>query len=69
MIQLVRADPVFEPSVLLWRLLRRADQEIKYDRNVTNLEREVCSNLLIVSGKVVLSVLLITAELVSQIIK
>lgn len=52
MIQLVSAEPIFKPLVLLWRLLRDVDQENKYDENATNIEREVCSNLLIVSGRV-----------------
>lgn len=62
MIQVVNAEPVFEPLMLLWTLLRGLDQKNKYDRNVTNTEREVWSNVQIVSGNVSVnfSVLLIT---------
>lgn len=51
-IQVVNAEPVFEPLMLLWTLLRGLDQKNKHNRNVTNIEREVWSNFLIVSGKV-----------------
>lgn len=60
-IQVVNAEPVFEPLMLLWTLLRGLDQKNKSDRSVTNIEREVWSNLLIAFGKSVnFSVLLIT---------
>lgn len=62
MIQEVSAEPVFEPLMLRWTLLRGRDQTNKYDRNVTNTEREVWSNVQIVSGNgsVNFSVLVIT---------
>lgn len=65
-------EPVFETSVLLWRFLKSTDQEIKCDRNVTHLERQVHNDLRIVFGELVsinLNVLLITAELIYQVIK